>query len=230
MIGVNGVRDHEVEVGREAALFAEDELADRGPALEDDRVVLEQALQSQPVEEVLLGELQVGLVPAPAAVDGRELIDRRAESPGRHPQAIIDAQDGVANNHCGPRRPDPGACAPRERLDDCRGHVRGTEAACEIRHPGCPRMPDAAGHRRRLLGTRDFERPAQPVVGVAKVTACRRPQRRVGEEVRGIRYRDVAEIGDARKPGPGRLDHVVRSGEGDGTALIIADRPSRRRR
>jgi len=85
-------------------------------------------------------------------------------------------------------------------------------------------MPDAASHRRRLLGTRDFERPAQPVVGVAKVTACRRPQRRVGEEVRGIRYRDVAEIGDARKPGPGRLDHVVRSGEGDGTALITVDR------
>jgi hypothetical protein len=39
-----------------------------------DRVVLEQAFQPQPVEEVLLGELQVGLVPAPAAVDGRELI------------------------------------------------------------------------------------------------------------------------------------------------------------
>ena len=34
-------------------------------------------LQSEPVGEVLLGELQVGLIPAPAAVDGRELIDGR---------------------------------------------------------------------------------------------------------------------------------------------------------
>lgn len=43
VIGVDGVPDREVEVRREAALVAEDELADRGPALEDDRVVLEQA-------------------------------------------------------------------------------------------------------------------------------------------------------------------------------------------
>ena len=196
-----------------------------GRGIEHDRVVLEQAFQPEPVEEVLLGELEVGLVPATAAVDSRELVDgSELRSPGRHPQAIIHAEDRIVDNHRGPRRTDPGARAPGERFGECRSHVRGAKVARDIRHPGCGRVPNAAGHGYHLLGVRNLEHPAQPVVGVAQVTTCRRPQRCVCKQVRRIRDRDTAEVGDACDPGPGRLDQVIRGGEGDGPALAPVDR------
>jgi len=62
VVGVRLVRDGEVEVRREPACVAEHELADRRAALQDDGLVLEQVLRAEPVEEMLLGELEVRLL------------------------------------------------------------------------------------------------------------------------------------------------------------------------